>query len=75
MLGAQRLVGLVIEASEELYWLLHSTWWSSFETVLEIKEFRACPHLYAAILKTLSYVKILISLNISRKREVMPTRM
>lgn len=52
MLGAQRLVGLVIEASEELYWLIHSTWWSNFETVLEVKEFLDCSHLHAAILNT-----------------------
>ena len=50
MLGAQRLVGLVIEASEVLYWLIHSTWWSNFEAVHAVKEFRACSHLYAATL-------------------------
>jgi hypothetical protein len=52
MFDVQRLVGLVIEASEKLYWLIHSTWWSSFEVVLAVKEFPACCHLYAAILNT-----------------------
>jgi hypothetical protein len=53
MLGAQRLVSLVTEASEELYCLIHSTWWSNFEALLAVKTFHACSHLYAAILNTL----------------------
>jgi hypothetical protein len=49
-LGAQRLVGLVIDASEEMFWLIHSTLWSSLKAVLAVKEYRACSQLYAAIL-------------------------
>jgi len=74
MLGAQRLVGLVIDASEELFWLIHSTWWSNFEAVLAVKENRTCSHLYAAILNIFSCEYPHFTKHTSQAREVMPTR-
>jgi hypothetical protein len=52
MFGAQRLVGIVIEASEEFYWSVYSTVWSNFEAVLAVKEFRTSSYWYAAIPNT-----------------------